>query len=619
MKNCCIVLLIIFACTTTLAQTFEKDNFIYRINDEGTASWCGISMIGDKEKKFQWKAGTVPVVNPTGSEENVKRAYRQFKKEYKIPQSVKYHGKKYPVTKIEIDDNYFFRPLDEQKMEGVLPWLNQLSIVIPPSISEVPEQMWALHYEGLQIIFKNPQNRYVEEGHCIIDKKRNRIVGIDFYSMPLRLQICREVDLPSSAESLSPFAMRGHIIYSVNWPKTITEIEAQTFKNCVFLEDLLIPGHIKTIGASAFSGASGLGNVEIGEGVESIEDRAFYNCIMKKITMPKSCRKLGEEAFAKCFSLEKVILPENLEEISEKLFFQTFSLDSVSIPSSVHTIHPSAFQESGVFTVALPPELISISPYTFSGCKALVKLQLPSSLKTIGHHAFEACYNLSYLEVPMTCESIEDDAFCGAGIQLMKISNLKIQLSSKALNNMNSLKYIDLSENINIEETLQVLGSVLLGHPSACIHLGQLTDLYRAKVEKKWRNRLRNDNWHTRQKPILVDFVDKLTIENVAKNTSNSLRKNIQDASILCWCRSGKWQSYFNEGGFTLDGSGRPVVRLHGDPEGLGYLKEAVEHQLCGIGRYIISTRFNSFHPKVLFGAGMTKDVKIQYVPKTDL
>ncbi len=606
MKKFFFIVLLLLISTSINAQTFEKDNFIYQINDDGNVSWCGMASLGSQNKKFFWKQGVVPIVDATGKKDNIVTEFKSFKRKLQIPQSIKYNGKKYLVTNIAVDNNYFFRPLDEQKKDGVIPWLSQMSILIPPTISEVPERMWALHYEGLKIIFKKPQSQYIEEDHCIVDKRNNRILAIDFQSMPIQLQIARDVILPTSAKSLSPYAMRGHIIYSVKWPEAITEIEQETFKSCIFMSDVTIPGHIKTIGVSAFEDACGLGNFRMEEGVEKIESRAFKNSIVTTISMPNSCNSLGEEVFAECHSLKQISLSEHLKEIPEKAFKHTFSLDSIDIPSSVQIIQPEAFLESRLITISLPNELKTIAPKTFSGCKILFKLNLPSSLTSIGSQAFKDCINLSYIDIPSSCVKIEDEAFAGSNIQLMRITNPKIQMKSHSLFKMSALKYIDLDCLTNPEQATPFIESIFNSHSTVFINLQQPAKLFRDKFSNpQWKERLRNDSWHTTKQVYSFSFVDKNNVEANNKKVSSQLTHNIQNASRLCWCRNEDWESYQNYGGFTLDEYGRPVVRIQGNEQGLKYLREAIEKQLCGVSRYILNTGIESFQPKVLFEDGM--------------
>ena len=609
MKNLIIsIALLLVTCWTTEAQTFEKDNFIFRINEDGTASWCGLKTVGSKHHGFFWEAWERPVISVKGRPDDIKYAYKKSRKDIRIPESVKYEGKKYLVASIDVDDNYFFRPLDEQKKDGPMPWLCQLSIYIPASVKEIPERMWALHYEGLRIVFKEPQNRYVEDGHCMLDKTNQRIVAIDFYSMPRHSQVAREVILPKSAKSLSPFAMRGHILYSVRWPETITEIEPETFRNCIFLSDVIIPSHIRSIGMSAFQDASGLGEVRIEDGVESIGAWAFYHSIVTKVTMPQSCRTLGCEVFGDCHSLRQVVLPETLAEIPERTFQRTYALEGVNIPSSVQHIANSAFQESRIGSIVLPANLKKISPNTFTDCKALTKVVLPQHLESIGSKSFMGCFNLFSLDVPASCESIEDAAFSGSSIQCLKVANPQLRLAPNALEGMSALKFFAMDGQTSPELAMPLIESVLTGHSAVLVHLNQSLKPFQDRLsDETSKNRLHNGSWQFKNVSKAYDFVPKLQAEAVNKKVADDFVQKIQSASILFWCQKGDFESYHNYGDITVDPQGRILVTAKGYEASIGYLEKAVEHQLCGISGFLLETGGYSYQPQISFAGSLSR------------
>ncbi len=99
-----------------------------------------------------------------------------------------------------------------------------------------------------------------------------------------------------------------------------------------------------------YSLRSQIRNVNVGSGVTSIGNFAFYACnSLSGVTLPKSLRTIGYDAFA--FS---------------------GNLMSITIPAGVTTI----------------------SPYAFCGCGALTAVAIPKSVTSIGTCAFYYCVNL---------------------------------------------------------------------------------------------------------------------------------------------------------------------------------------------------------------------------------
>ncbi|MBR1800478.1 MAG: leucine-rich repeat domain-containing protein [Bacteroidaceae bacterium] len=595
------VILLLCMEASLYAQTFETDNFLYRINPDGSASWLGMTTIGSESKGFYWQEGKKPIVTVNGRPDDTKFAYHKIKKVFKIPESIKHNGKRYPVTSIDVEDNYFFRCLDEQKMDGPMPWLCHMSIQIPASIKEVPERMWALHYEGLQVIFKEPQNRYVEEDHCMMDREKNRVVAIDFYSMPLQQLIARDIVLPSSAQSLSPFAMRGHIVSSIKWPASITEIESETFRNCIFQNDLTIPSHIKVIGASAFEDTSGLGNLQIEEGVEIIGERAFYNSVMTTLTIPRSCHTIGYGAFAECHSLKQIKMSDHLEVIPECAFLHTYALDSIVIPKSVRLIGPSAFQGSRILSISLPQALETIEPNTFAGCQALGKVKLPQHLQEIGSQAFKDCINLSFLDIPASCEVIGESAFSGSGIQILIMTDPQITLKTGSLSDMRNLKLIHLRGNITTQHTMPLIHAIFQEHPVVCVNLEQPILPFQENLENsEYKKRIINQAWQITNSftPYKYADVDEVAFSN--KRVLDKLVLRIFDAALLCWCNEGTWKPCAFDINFKLNKEGRLILSSDGTDREKKIMLEAYEHQLCGLRRLRLNTGTNSLSPQAI-------------------
>lgn len=164
-------------------------------------------------------------------------------------------------------------------------------------------------------------------------------------------------------------------------PNTLITIGEEVFYQSK-LESILIPAHVTTIDASAFSDCTALTSVEIPASVETIEAAAFRNCSsLLSVTFEKGSllKTIGGQGLL------------NYDTESYGAFSYCTALTFIEIPASVETIEASAF----------------------GGCSSLSSIIFEDGalLKTIGGNAFRACKKLIAIEIPANVEIIEDAAF----------------------------------------------------------------------------------------------------------------------------------------------------------------------------------------------------------------
>lgn len=108
-----------------------------------------------------------------------------------------------------------------------------------------------------------------------------------------------EVVIPDSVTDVEGRAFRCcHNLEKVTFSKSMSCIKAGTFSECISLNNLSIPGHIKVIGESAFSGIKDP-HLDLSEGVEEIGTEAFRFTPGNDLTvsLPSTIKKLGYRCF----------------------------------------------------------------------------------------------------------------------------------------------------------------------------------------------------------------------------------------------------------------------------------------------------------------------------------
>ena len=116
--------------------------------------------------------------------------------------------------------------------------------------------------------------------------------------------------------------------------------------------------------------------VEIKNGVTSIGDRAFMNCVsLKSVTIPNSVKSIVNRAFLYCVNLKSVTIPNSVTSIGDYTFSYCSGLTSVIIGNSVTNIGQSAFSRcTGLTSVAIPNSVTDIGSFAFSGCRNLTEI-----------------------------------------------------------------------------------------------------------------------------------------------------------------------------------------------------------------------------------------------------
>ena len=197
-------------------------------------------------------------------------------------------------------------------------------------------------------------------------------------------------------------------------PDDVVEIGSGAFENSSIVH-LDVPGSIKVIHNSAFSGITSLKSIKICNGVTSLPDRCFQNCeSLEEVSFPESIDTIGSLCFAGCTKLEEIVLPDKLTEISESLFEGCGSLKSVTIGRNIIKVGSKAFMNcTALKEILMPDSVRSLEDECFEGCSSLKRIKFSDSLEIIPYRAFASCTELETITLPKNLNKIEDKAFLG--------------------------------------------------------------------------------------------------------------------------------------------------------------------------------------------------------------
>ncbi|MBQ7474951.1 MAG: leucine-rich repeat protein [Clostridia bacterium] len=145
----------------------------------------------------------------------------------------------------------------------------------------------------------------------------------------------KKITLPEGLKKIGDKAFEDSCLKSITLPDGIEEIGLEAFSGTA-LEEFVFPGTLKRLPDQLFCWCESLEKVVVSEGVETIGSGAFILCSsLRDITLPGSLKKIEENAFADCTSLESVVIPNGVTEIGDDCFNRCDSMKSIVLPSSL--------------------------------------------------------------------------------------------------------------------------------------------------------------------------------------------------------------------------------------------------------------------------------------------
>lgn len=142
----------------------------------------------------------------------------------------------------------------------------------------------------------------------------------------------------------------------------LTEIGAYAFASCEKLIEVITTSTITSILEETFSDDYNLETVNI-DGIEYVEDFAFYNCNNLQNIALENVKEIGVQAFNNCYGLTKLDLP-NLVIADAGAFMNAINIKEINIPV-IEQIAEQAFSLLAVEEIKLPSTLKYVATSAF--------------------------------------------------------------------------------------------------------------------------------------------------------------------------------------------------------------------------------------------------------------
>lgn len=196
-------------------------------------------------------------------------------------------------------------------------------------------------------------------------------------------------------------------------PETVSIIGEGAFKGAYNIEKLIISDSVKVIRKEAFKECF-IYEIEMGNGVESIEESAFENIhIGSDIELSKNLKYIGKNAFSLILCYDSAVgirVPASVIKI-EKGAFSGSEFKEIILENGIKNIESNALSGTCIENINIPGSVNDINEILFSDCDELKKVKLDDGITRIKDWAFDDCELLENIEFPSTLCEIGRESF----------------------------------------------------------------------------------------------------------------------------------------------------------------------------------------------------------------
>lgn len=276
----------------------------------------------------------------------------------------------------------------------------------------------------------------------------------------------------------------------------VTVIGTEAFKGCNKVDNFALPSCVQRIGDRAFYDCNALECISLGASLSACGENAFEGCFnlttvhvsdlaawcaidfdgmrsnpiyfaclicinglpVRDLTIPEGVASIGQYAFANLVTASSVSLPTTLERVGESAFADCWSLSVVNVKDvekwcSVEFenlySNPLYYGErlmvngSEFTALKIESEVAAIKQYAFVNCVSLTSVELSKSVKTIEKAAFMGCGSIERANLGLGVTTIGDEAFRNTtSMDEVVIGELVYQIGQCAFMGCSQLKAI---------------------------------------------------------------------------------------------------------------------------------------------------------------------------------
>ena len=202
--------------------------------------------------------------------------------------------------------------------------------------------------------------------------------------------------------------------------------------------------------------------------VTSIADYAFAYCEnLESITLADTIQTVGKGIFKNCTNLTSCIIPQNVTQIATESFFNCEKLANIPLSNKIKAIEDYAFSAcKSLANITLPENLEKLGKGVFADCESLTTITLPQNITNISDFLFQCCSNLTEVILPRSLEYIGNYAFA----HCTKIENLALPQNLQEIANY-AFYCCEALSSLTIPISLQKIGTNIISECSSCSYI----------------------------------------------------------------------------------------------------------------------------------------------------
>jgi hypothetical protein len=214
--------------------------------------------------------------------------------------------------------------------------------------------------EGYIAIRSRPDGNYPQ-------KDINLIFDGNYKLPPASFELVRSIQLPASLRTLENNAFRSaRFIEHITFKEGLESIGDYAFHNCVELKEVRLPPTVKILGKGAFAECRNLVLAEMDCQVTVMPYCSFFHCMsLRKVIFPKTLKKIEKFAFELCVQLKTADLPDGLEVLEWGAFKGCNKWVLPTFPNSVRIFEDGAIDFARIKKLHISEYIEGISPYNF--------------------------------------------------------------------------------------------------------------------------------------------------------------------------------------------------------------------------------------------------------------